>query len=271
MTDALDLNAYCRRIAWHDAPAARTLAGLTALLQAHMQAIPFENLAVLQGRPPQLGLAALQAKLVTGGRGGYCFEHAGLLGAVLQALGLPHRHHLARVTLMRPREQSPRTHQVIVVQLAEGEFLLDPGLGGLAPAWPVPLAGAAAEAGVGEHRHRLQWRGPQCWLQARLQGEWTDLWASPLDEALPVDFELGNHYTATHPDSAFRQHLMLRAWRPGGRVSVLDREVSWREGDTLRRETLPDRAALRRLLATHFGMDLPEIDALRVPAVPGWD
>ena len=33
---------------------------------------------------------------------------------------------------------------------------------------------------------------------------------------------------------------------------------------------LADRAALRRLVAGHFGFDLPEIDRLRVPSVPEW-
>ena len=33
---------------------------------------------------------------------------------------------------------------------------------------------------------------------------------------------------------------------------------------------LADRAALRRLLADFFGMDLAEAETLRVPAVPEW-
>ena len=33
---------------------------------------------------------------------------------------------------------------------------------------------------------------------------------------------------------------------------------------------LADRVALRRLLAEHFGFDLPEVERLRVPSVPEW-
>jgi len=33
---------------------------------------------------------------------------------------------------------------------------------------------------------------------------------------------------------------------------------------------LADRAALRALLVADFGFDLPEVEQLRVPSVPGW-
>lgn len=33
---------------------------------------------------------------------------------------------------------------------------------------------------------------------------------------------------------------------------------------------LADRGALRRLLAEHFGIDLPEVKHLTVPAIPEW-
>ncbi len=33
---------------------------------------------------------------------------------------------------------------------------------------------------------------------------------------------------------------------------------------------LADRAALRGLVAEHFGFDLPEIERLAVPAIPEW-
>jgi N-hydroxyarylamine O-acetyltransferase len=33
---------------------------------------------------------------------------------------------------------------------------------------------------------------------------------------------------------------------------------------------LPDRKALRELIAQHFGFDLPELETMRVDGVPGW-
>ena len=48
------------------------------LLAAHMNAIPFQSIDVLIGRPIRLDLEALQKKIVTDRRGGYCFKQGTL-------------------------------------------------------------------------------------------------------------------------------------------------------------------------------------------------
>jgi N-hydroxyarylamine O-acetyltransferase len=63
---------------------------------------------------------------------------------------------------------------------------------------------------------------------------------------------------------------MLRALTPAGRVTVMNREVTVWQGNAPQSMQLADRAALRSLLIKHFGFDLPEIDALRVPSIPEW-
>src|SRR5512143_1829284 len=68
-----DVAAYCRRIGYSGI-LAPTIATLRALHQAHVGAIPFENVDVLLGRPILLDTASLQRKLIESGRGGYCFE-----------------------------------------------------------------------------------------------------------------------------------------------------------------------------------------------------
>jgi N-hydroxyarylamine O-acetyltransferase len=63
---------------------------------------------------------------------------------------------------------------------------------------------------------------------------------------------------------------MASAVTPDGRVNVMNRDVTHLRDGTATTAQLPDRAALRALLATHFGFDLPEVDTLRVPAIPDW-
>ena len=65
----LDLGAYLARIGTA-APDAPTLEALNVLHEAHVGAIPFENLDILLGRPIALDLKSLQTKLVTTRRGG---------------------------------------------------------------------------------------------------------------------------------------------------------------------------------------------------------
>src|SRR5689334_18703916 len=138
----MDLDAYFARIGWSGARE-RTLEVLAGIVARHVVAVPFENLDVLLKRVPKLDLASLEEKLVRQKRGGYCYEHATLVGAVLRALGFEVVTHSARVTMFMAKEESPRTHMFLTVALPEGRFVVDPGFGGLAPRMPVPLDGTA--------------------------------------------------------------------------------------------------------------------------------
>lgn len=265
----LDLDAYLARIGWTGAlrPDHATLAALVA---HHVASVPFENLDVLFGRRVRLDLSSLDAKLVRARRGGYCFEQATLFAEVLRRVGFTPVAHAARVVLREPRDVAARTHMFLVVPLPEGDFVVDPGFGALAPDFPVPVANAPLES----QRERSHWLAREdglVVLRARTPQGVTDCWVSPLDRVNPVDFEMANHFTATHPDSPFVNRLMLRAVTPEGRISVINREVTIRRDDaTPRTYTLEDRAALRALLAEYFGFDLPEVLALRVPTLAAW-
>lgn len=269
MGSALDFDAYLRRVAWRG-DARPTLETLASLLDAHMAHIPFENLDVLLGRGIRLDLDGLQDKLVRACRGGYCFEHATLFAAVLEALGFRPVRHCARVTLQRPVHEAPRTHMFLTVPLEEGTFVVDPGFGSFAPRVPVPLRDRA-QARRGAEVHWMAFDGSRWTLCAQSGDTVVTAWVTTLEEDYPVDFELGNHYTSTHPESAFRHHIMLRALTPDGRIGVMNRDVThWRNG-VPHKFQLADRAALRALLAEHFGFDLPEIETLRVSSIPEWD
>lgn len=263
----IDLDAYLARIEWDGAtrPTFETLAGL---LRAHMRHVPFENLDVLLGKGVDLDLGAVQRKLVRAHRGGYCFEHGTLFAAVLEALGFAPVRHAARVVLVAPRTEVPRTHMFLTVALAEGTFVVDPGFGSLAPEVPLALHARQAEAGASSH-----WmaRDDGYWvLRARKEGEVVDCWASTLEAENASDFVVANHYVSTHPASAFRNRLLLRALTDRGRVGVMNRDVTVYQDGRARSIELADRQALRALLVEHFGFDLPDVETMRVPSVEAW-
>jgi len=265
---AFDLDAYLQRIGW-SGPLDPTLATLTALVGAHTRSVPFENLDVLLGRPIHLDLAHLQQKIVAGRRGGYCFEQATLFRAALDAIGFHPSSHAARVVLEVPRDGSPRTHMFLTVPLPEGTFVLDPGFGN-GPRVPVPLEdGIVARCGPDVHcmrRARGEWV-----LMAENAGAFVPQWHTTLEDECGIDFVMGNHFTSTFPASRFVNNLLLRALTPDGRVSVINRSVRIVRGDNVVERQLTDRADLRRLLVDHFGFDVPEVERLRVPAVPEWE
>lgn len=267
MTDSLDLGAYLDRIQWQgDAtPTYATLAGLLAHHRAH---IPFENFDVLLRRKVRLDLPGLQAKLVRARRGGYCFEHASLFAAVLEALGFAPQCHAARVILFRPRSEMPRTHMFLTVTVDGIRYVVDPGFGAYASDLPLPLDGRGVPAE--RPTHRIVREGAYWILHATRDGAEVPAWISTLEAENPIDFEMANHFTATHPASMFTNAILASAVTPDGRVNVMNRDVTHLSGERVTTTELPDRRALRALLAKYFGFDLPEVEAMRVPAIPDW-
>lgn len=268
MTTSRALHAYLERIGWGGGTSP-TLATLAGLLRAHMSAIPFENLDVLLGRPVRLDLDAVRQKLVGARRGGYCFEHATLFAAALEELGFRLLRHSARVLLFSPRTESPRTHMFLTVRLPEGRFVVDPGFGGQASQHPIPLV----EAGQERPARATHWmaRDGTYWVMRTAAGETErDAWASTLEEDNPIDFEVANHFTSTHPSSPFVNRILMSIFTKDGRVTLANREATIVAGGVTRSAQLADRAALRAFLVEHFGFDLPEVERLRVPLIPDW-
>ena len=267
MADLLDLDAYFDRIQWRGATAP-TYATLAGLLDAHRAHIPFENFDVLLGRPIRLDLEGLQAKLVQARRGGYCFEHATLFAAVLEALGFAPARHAARVIIFRPRTEVPRTHMFLSVTLDGARYVVDPGLGLFGSRLPLPLDGTGVPAD--RPTHRMVREGDDWVMHAPRDGAQIPAWVSSLDAEYPIDFEVANHFTATHPGSLFRNWILASAVTPEGRVNIMNRNVTYLRGDAATTVQLADRSALRALLAEHFGFDIPEVETLRVPGIPEW-
>ena len=265
---SFDLDAYLGRIGWRG-PLDATLSTLTGLMRAHMRAIPFENLDVLLGRGIRVDLDGVFAKLVTAGRGGYCFEHSTLLAAALTRAGLSPVTHSARVIMVAARSAAPRTHMFLSVLLDGTTYVLDPGFGGHGPLVPLPLV-ADRERREGPDVHRFVRRDGEWLLEARIGDAMAPLWMSTLEADSPIDFVMANHFTSTWPDSPFVNRLMLRALTRDGRVSVMNRDVTVVQGAASEKRELADRTALRRLLVEHFGFDLPEAERVRVPTIPEW-
>jgi N-hydroxyarylamine O-acetyltransferase len=251
---SLHLDAYLARIGYRgELQPSRAL--LTSLHEAHVAAVPFENLDILLGRPIRLDVPSLQAKLVAGGRGGYCFEHNTLFQAALEALGFP-------VTPLAARVRSgggavrPRTHMLLRVDLPEGPHLADVGFGGEGPTRPVPLA-AGAEVEVAGDRHRLR-QEDGLWVLEGLAGDaWADLYAFTLERQHPVDYEMANHFTSTWPSSPFVQSLTAQRSWPGRRAVLRNRELVVREGAQRRTETVRDPDHLLAVLDEVFGLAFP--------------
>lgn len=146
MSSTDKLTAYFDRIGYSGSREP-TLQTLRALVLAHICHIPFENLDPLLGVPVyDLTAPALFDKMVRRRRGGYCYEHSGLMRYVLAELGFGVDALTARVVWMRPDgltgPPGPQTHQLLAVRMpgVTQRYLVDVGFGGQTPTGPLHFA-----------------------------------------------------------------------------------------------------------------------------------
>ncbi|GAA2302861.1 arylamine N-acetyltransferase [Glycomyces scopariae] len=127
------LAAYLGRVGI-TAPRRPTLHALRRVHRAHVAAMPYENLDIQLGRPIRLDADALFAKFVEGGRGGYCYEHNGVMAFALEAMGFDVRRVLGGVARETEGDKNWWNHMPLVVRFEGGrgdaaEYLADAGIG----------------------------------------------------------------------------------------------------------------------------------------------
>ncbi len=257
MSDLLpfDLPAYLARLGYQEEPGPDATT-LRALHEAHVAAIPFENLDIPLGRGIRIDLGSIQTKLVGQRRGGYCFEHNALFAAALEEIGFP-------VTRLSARVRSggavllPRTHMLLKVEADGISWICDVGFGGWGLLEPIPLA-EDVDRPQGAWNYRLKREDDVTWvLQCPECPTGPDLYAFDLTRHLPVDYEPANHYTSTHPDSRFV--ISVTAQRAGHKVRLIlrNRELITvcAEGTTI--EPVETNAHLLKVLRERFGIKLP--------------
>jgi N-hydroxyarylamine O-acetyltransferase len=253
----LDLDAYFVRIGYAG-PRTASLTVLREIHLRHVRTIPFENLDIHLGRSIAIDLASIERKLVRGRRGGYCFEHNGLFAGVLRALGFAVAPLVGRVRWQVPAEQETAlTHMILRVDTDAGPHLADVGFGSMSLFAPLRFEFDIAQSGSLEPR-RLVHRGPLIVQQARIGETWSDIYQFSLESVPAIDFELGNWFTSTHPQSRFVQNLVVARAGDDCRYTLLNRDFAVRYADGhVEQRTLTSPEELLAVLAQIFGLEFP--------------
>ncbi len=268
MSRSFDPERYFQRIGY-TGPREATLDVLRAVHALHPQAIPFENLDPIRGRPVHVDLPSVVDKLLDGGRGGYCFEQNSLFASALEHLGFDVTPLIGRVVWGRTFEtESPLTHMLLRVDLEDESWLADVGFGSATLTTPIRLdvsdeqatpletfqlerAPALDDDVIGEYR--LSVKSAQTWLPmyrfTRQPAEW-------------IDYKVGNWYTSSAPDSIFTNHLMACRVLPQGRIALLDTKLTERgpKGDVVAHTEIASAAQLADVLDGRFAINLDGID-----------
>lgn len=257
-----DIEAYFARIGY-DGPAEPTLETLTALVTAHGTHIPFENLDPLMGIPVfDLSARALFDKMVYRRRGGYCYEHNGLLRYVLCDLGFDVDALTGRVVWMKPDglDGAPpaQTHAVLAVLApgAEQRYLVDVGFGGQTLTSPIRFV--AGEIQQTPHEpYRIRRHADGFVLEVSIRDTWQPLYTFT-DEPRPrIDLQVGSWYVSTHPESHFVTGLTASLITADARWNLRGRNlaVHHRSGDT-ERIRLDNASQVLDVLMNRFGIDV---------------
>ncbi|MDT5066285.1 MAG: arylamine N-acetyltransferase [Mycobacterium sp.] len=258
----LDLAGYLDRVRYGGStdPTLDTLKGLVA---AHNRSIPFENLDPLTGvAVADLGPAALTDKLVHRRRGGYCYEHNGLMGYVLEELGYGIERFAGRVVWMKePDAPLPAmTHTVLSVTVpdVDGPFLVDVGFGGQTLTSPIPLEAGPVQS-TRHEPYRLISTGDELTLQAQVRDDWQSLYRFATRPQPRIDLEVGSWYVSTHPDSHFVTGLTVALVTDDERRNLRGRNLAIHRSGGTERVRYDTAAQVLDALTDRFGIDLDDV------------
>jgi N-hydroxyarylamine O-acetyltransferase len=253
----VDLSSYLRRIGFVGDPRP-DLATLCQIQRGHMTHIPYENLDVQLGRRLTVSPEEAFDKLVTRRRGGWCYEMNGLLRWALETVGFEVLPMTGAIRRDERGDSALGNHLALTVRL-DRDYLVEAGLGD-GPWEPVPL-----EEGV----HREQWRDLRL---ERIDGGWwrfrnyENSFAASFDfQHQPVDWKVLEqkcNWLQTSPDSVFVQNAVCVRPSATGFTMLVGRVLKTIAKDETTNRTVNSAKEYGDLLASMFGLELPEAGAL---------
>ena len=252
------LRAYFSRLSWTGEPDV-SIDTLRELHLQHNSAIPFENLDVLLPREIHLDDGALEEKLIAARRGGYCFEQNGLLERALREIGFNVRSLLGRVVLANPPQMPPRTHRLLLVEVAGERWIADVGFGGQTLTAPIKLLADIPQQ-TPHGSYRLVHEGDEWTLQFNHHEHWQSMYHFDLGRQYASDYVMGNFWSAHWPQSHFRHHLLMCRHLPdGGKMTLTNFHFThWENNHVVEKIDFADVSALYEGLQTRFGLGVDD-------------
>jgi N-hydroxyarylamine O-acetyltransferase len=264
MTTTLDPRAYLERI--HCASGIDldlrvpepSLPLLCALHEAHMLAVPFENLSIHYGQPITLGDEALYDKIVRRGRGGFCYELNGLFAWLLRRLGFKVTLLSARVAQSDGGFTPEFDHMALRIHQLDGaDWLADVGFGD-SFRQPLRMQPDIVQDGADGHSYRLRFDTTDAsWLMQQ-SGEtgWESQYRFTLQPHVMADFADRCRFQQTSPDSHFTQKRVCSLALPNGRITLSDLRLITTLHGVRDERNLASENEYQGVLAERFGITL---------------
>jgi N-hydroxyarylamine O-acetyltransferase len=255
--DEQTLVAYLERIE-AERPQVLDETALAGLHRAHLMTVPFENLSIHLGQAISLAYGDLGSKIVTGRRGGFCYELNGAFALLLEALGADVVRVAARV-YGDGRLGPPFDHLALVVRLPSDRdlWLADVGFGSHST-YPLRY----------DSRHEQHDPGGQFVLADTSDGD-----VDVLRDGHPqyrietrgrslADFAPTCWWQQTAPESHFTQNTICSRLTTDGRITLSGRTLIRTSGGARTEEQLDTDEAVLTAYRDHFGIVLDQVPAV---------
>ena len=242
------------------APPEPTAAGLAQLQRRHQDAVPYENLAIMLGRPDPADPGQALERVAAGGNAGYCFHQNGAFELVLRALGFAVERRAGHVW---GREVPQLNHLVLLVTIGGRAWWPDLGLG---DALRDPVEVSAGPIRQGPFRYEITRAGAGGWT-FRHDPAASSFPGLDVSDGRPSDAEVAaaHRVLSTPPDGRFTKVLVAMRRDDTG-AGVLRGIRFQRSGDGAFTRDLASyddwRAALRSLGVSLAGAADAELRAL---------
>lgn len=249
-----------QRIHWSGS-ARPTLETLDRLMRAHNHNLPFENIDVQLGVPLTTNVEEAYDKIVNRNRGGWCYEHNGVLGWALSEIGFEVRRISASVMRQSVGANAHANHLTLIARLPgeDSRWLVDAGFGG-SLLHPLPLEETSAHHSPFDVGLRKLDDGHWQFWENMGNGEITfDFKDAPADER---GMEARCKYLQTDEDSSFVKKLVCELRRPDAHLSLRGRVLRETTDHGKTERILNSADELLSALKHEFKVDEPQVASL---------
>lgn len=235
-------------------PAGIDLDFLNRLHSLHLYNIPFENLDIHRGKEILLDESSLEKKIISGNRGGYCYELNGMFCLLLKELGFQTKMISARVNNGKGGWGPEFDHLAIIVELGD-LWLADVGFGDnfIEPLKfelniiQKNLNGFYKIEKYDEEYYKLM-RSPD-------GKEFSDEYIFTLKERKWEDFSEMNKYHQTSPESHFTKNKVITIAKPDGRITLTNTKLKITEKGNRKETEIKDEKEFGEKLFEYFGIE----------------
>ncbi|HET8842206.1 MAG TPA: arylamine N-acetyltransferase, partial [Ktedonobacteraceae bacterium] len=216
----MDIQRYLERI-HYTGTGEPTLQTLRGLHEAHLLAVPFENLDIHLGREIVLNEESFYAKIVQNRRGGFCYELNGPFAALLRALGFQVELLSAAVAHQTGGYGPEYDHLALLVHL-EQDWLADVGFG---ESFRQPLLMQADLNQPQEKGNYRLVREGEYWIYQEWDNAWNPSYRFTLQPQALENFAAMCRHQQTSPESHFTQKRVCSLATSSGRITLSDQEL----------------------------------------------